>query len=246
VVGTEQILHFRQLFKTLELTHPEIAKKEFHLPYELVNLKSGKMSSREGRIVTFDELKAEVLEHALEETKKHTRSPEVEKIARMITLGGITYDMLKQSPEKTITFDWEQALSFEGNAAPYLQYTHARACSLLEKAAETPASDMHIRGEALREVFDSHHLKEEKEIQLLKKIAQFPETIQGAAGALRPHYLATYAHELASLFNDFYQALPVLKAPPHEREARLALARAVQLTLKNALAILGIEAPESM
>ncbi|MBL7160546.1 MAG: arginine--tRNA ligase [Candidatus Aenigmarchaeota archaeon] len=229
VVGTEQILHFRQLFKSLELTNPVVAKKENHLPYELVNLKSGKISSREGRVITYDSMKKEILAHAIKETKKHSPNAPA-KTAESVALGGIKYDMIKQSPEKTIMFDWEQALSFEGNAAPYLQYTHARACSILRKAKPGKC--------------DARHLKEEKELLLMRKLLTFPGTVQAAARDLRPHYIANYAYQLASLFNDFYQAIPVIGSP--QEKARLALVQAVQLTLGNSLKILGITAPEKM
>ena len=247
VVGTEQNLHFRQLFKSLETISPKIAKKEFHLSYELVTLAEGKMSSREGRLITYDELRGEVLEHALEETKKHSHlkeqsqsasvisqiNKELEATAELVALGAIKYDMLKQSPEKTILFDWKQALRFDGNAAPYLQYTHARAHSILAKAESFGK-------------WDSRFLGDPKETAMLRKLLEFPETVHSAARDYRPHYLATYAFELATLFNDFYQNLLVLKAPSGEREARLALVNAVQLTLNRALTLLGIEAPEKM
>lgn len=235
VVGTEQILYFRQLFKSLEITNPAIAKKELHLPYELVTLKSGKMSSREGAVITYDALKKKVLEHAVKETKKHSPHTNLQETAEMITLGGIKYDMLKQSREKTILFDWKQALSFEGNAAPYLQYTHARATSILEKGKIKKIGS-----------FDAQFLKEEKELSLLKKLLEFPETVAAAARDFRPHYLATYLHTLATTFNEFYQAIPVLKSPSGERKARLALVKATQLVLGRALTLLGIGAPDKM
>jgi len=232
VVGTEQILHFRQLFKGLERTNPKIAKKEMHLPYELVNLKSGKMSSREGNIITYDELKEEVFSHALKATKKHSDTKDPKKIAEMITLGGIKYDILKQSPEKVIVFDWEQALSFDGNAAPYLQYTHARACSILKKARSSGG--------------DAKHLTDRRELELMKHLLVFPEAVESAARDYRPHYLCNYVFELATFFNDFYQNIPVLKAESGVREARLALVKASKGVLGIGLNLLGIEAPERM
>lgn len=236
VVGTEQLLHFQQLFKTLELTVPGLAKKELHVPYELVNLKEGKMSSREGRIITYDELKREVLAHAVKETEQHApHAPSVEKIARMIAQGGIVYDMVKHSPEKVIVFDWEQALRFEGNAAPYLQYTHARASSIIAKAGGVPAQ------------YKAGNLDLTREIALLRKVMDFPETVQVAARDRRPHYIANYAFGLATIFNDFYQNVTVLKAEEEEvKKARLALVQAVRITLGNALRLIGVEAPEQM
>jgi len=238
VVGTEQNLHFKQLFKSLERVNPKIAKKEFHLSYELVNLKSGKMASREGTVITYDELKKEVLSHAASETKKHARAEGsvggMKKLNEMIATGAIKYDMVKQSPEKVIVFDWKQALSFDGNAAPYLQYTHARCSSIFEKGGiKKPGK------------FEARHLNGKKEILLMKKLLLFPEAVQAAARDMRPHYIANYVFELATLFNDFYQNVPVLKSGK-EREARLALVKASQQAIHNSLQLLGIEAPDRM
>lgn len=233
IVGTEQILHFKQLFKSLELINPKVAKKEKHLAYALVTLKEGKMSSREGRVVTYDKLRKEVLKHALKETKKHApHSKNPEKTAEAVGLGAVTYDMLKVSPEKTITFDWDQALSLQGNTAPYLQYTHARACSILAKESRVKTDATHLAGGA--------------ELQVLKKLASWGNQVEAAAREYRPHYVATYAHELATVFNDFYQNVPVLKAAAGVKEARLALVQATQLVLQQALTLLGVPAPEKM
>jgi arginyl-tRNA synthetase len=234
VVAAEQKLYFRQLFKTLEIVNPRVAGKEFHLSYELVNLRSGKMSSRLGQVITYDELKSEVLRHAISVTRKHSpRAPE--KTPEVVAMGAIKYDMLKQSPEKTITFDWKQALSFEGNAAPYIQYTHARTCSIFAKAGIKKTGK-----------FDAGLLDGKRESGVLKKLFEFPAAVESAARDYRPHYIANYVFELASLFNDFYQNVPVLKSSPDKRMARIALVKACQQVIKNSLFLLGIEAPEKM
>lgn len=235
VVGTEQMLHFRQLFKGLEFISPSIAKKEYHLPYELVNLPTGKMSSRQGTVVTYDELKEEMFEHALEETKKHAEAADVEQIASVIARGAIKYDMIKQSPEKVITFDWAQALSFEGNAAPYLQYTIVRAAGILEKGGIKKIGS-----------FDAGELGGKEEITVLKKLLSFSESLSHAARDYRPHYIANYAHELATAFNDFYQNVSVLQAEEGKKDARLALVLATELVLRRALWLMGIEVPQRM
>jgi len=142
--------------------------------------------------------------------------------------------MINQSPEKVIIFDWDRILSFEGDTAPYIQYSHARACSILRKGKKSPGK------------FDAKLLGKKEEKNLIKQLMEFPETVSNAARDYRPHYVANYAHKLATLFNDFYQSLPVLKADPKTRSARLALVKAVQITLKNSLGLLGIEAPERM
>ncbi len=237
VVGSEQDLHFRQLFKSLEIMKSPVAKKEYHLSYGLVNLESGKMKSREGRVILYEDLKEKMMETALSVTKKKnpglTKS-ELAETARIVALGALKYDMVKVSPEKTIVFDWERALSFEGNNAPYLQYTHARCCSIQRKAGKKAWK------------YDASVLREEKEIALLKKVSEFPELVEKAGREMRPHYVATYTYELCDAFNEFYQAVPVLKASEKEMKARLALVGAVRITLRNTLNLLGIEAPEKM
>ena len=238
VVGTEQNMYFRQLFKALEIVNPDIAKKEKHIPYELVNLKEGKMASRLGNVITYDELKAQVLKKARHVTREKNRelsAEQVEKIAEATSMGSIKYDMIKTGPEKTITFDWDLAVSFEGNTAPYMQYTHARACSILKKSGAKDFAK-----------FDAKFLSGEKEMRVLKKLAEFPEAIGNAARDYRPHYIANYVFELATLFNEFYQSVPVLKGGSAEKEARLALVAATRIVLGNCLWLLGIEAPEEM
>ncbi len=238
ITGAEQNMYFQQLIKSLEIVNPDLAKKMKHISYELVNLEEGKMASRLGNVITYDELKDEMLKNAKKITKgknKDLNEKSVEKISEMVTMGSIKYDMIKVSPEKIITFDWDAALSFEGNTAPYIQYTHARACSILEKA-----------GLKTIEKFDTNFLKTEKEINILKKLIEFPSAIEAAARDYRPHYIANYVFELATVFNEFYQSVPVLKSEKGEREARLALVSAVKNVLKNGLNLLGIEAPEEM
>ena len=238
VVGSEQELHFRQLFRSLEITNPTVAKKEYHLSYGLVNLPSGKMKSREGQVILYEDLKEKLIKLALKLTKKKNpklSKKDLEKTARIVALGALKYDMIKVSPEKTIIFDWDRALSFEGNNAPYLQYTHARCCSIVRK------SGIRAIGK-----FNASLLKEEKEIAVIRKISEFPEIVAKSARELRPHVVASYTYELCDMFNEFYQFVPVLKADRETRAARMALVRAVQITLRNALNLLGIEAPERM
>ena len=238
VVGSEQDLHFMQLIKSLEATNPKVAKKEYHLSYGLVNLESGKMKSREGQVILYEDLKEKVMQEARKVTSMKNQKlskKELDSISRSVAMGALKYDMVKISPEKTIVFDWDRALSFEGNNAPYLQYTHARCCSIFRKAG---IKDVRT--------YDTSLLKEDKEIALLRKLSEFPELVQKAAREMRPHYVATYAYELCDAFNEFYQFVPVLKAGEKTRQARLAVVLAVRQTLANALHLLGIDAPEKM
>ncbi len=235
VVGAEQNLHFRQLFKSLERVNPAVAKKEYHLSYGLVILESGKMKSREGKVILYEELKDKLLKMGKDVTRDKNPKlgkKELEKTAKLVSLGALKYDMIKISPEKTITFDWNRALSFDGDTAPYIQYTHARACSILRKA----------RKKGTPKTLQLH----DKEKELLKELAGFPGVVRNSARDLRPHYVANYCYKLAKLFNEFYHELPVLKAEPAEREFRLALTDAVRTVLKSSLGLLGIVAPERM
>ena len=237
VVGSEQNLYFRQLFKMLEVMGWEHYEKEFHMSYGLVNLESGKMKSREGKVILYEELKDKLLKLAIKETgKRNPKLPkgEIERTAYTIAMGALKYTMISQSPEKVIVFEWDKVLSFDGDTAPYIQYSHARACSILRKAKKSPLK------------FDAKLLVKEEEKTLISHLMDFPETVSRAARDYRPHYVANYAYRLATLFNDFYQSLPVLKADPKTKQARLALVMAVQVTLKNSLGLLGIEAPERM
>ena len=236
VVGSEQNLYFMQLFKILEIMKWKHFNKEFHLSYGLVNLGSGKMKSREGKVILYDEVKDKIIKLALKETKK--RNPkaskkEIEKIANIVGMGALKYTMISQSPEKVIIFDWDNILNFDGDTAPYIQYSHARACSILRKAKKSHAK------------LDAFLLNKEEKA-LISHLMGFPVTVSNAARDYRPHYVANYAHKLATLFNDFYQSVPVLKADPKTMSARLSLVKASQITLKNALGLLGIEAPEKM
>jgi arginyl-tRNA synthetase len=237
VVGSEQKLYFKQLFKTFEIMKSPLANKSYHLCYELVNLPTGKMASREGVVILYEDVLNELFKHAKEETNK--RNPKMDKktlegVSKDIALASLKYDMIKMSPTKTIIFDWKSALDFEGNAAPYLQYTFARASSILRKAGEFPKK------------FNMSLLKEPHEKHLLQMIAGFPGVVGKAGEDFRPHYIANFCYELSTKFNEFYQFLPVLKAKGEMRSARLALVKAVSIVLRNALNLLGIEALERM
>ncbi|HNX17469.1 MAG TPA: arginine--tRNA ligase [Methanoregula sp.] len=231
VLGADHKLIGAQLQCTLKLLGqkpPEIVHFEF------VSLPEGSMSTRAGKFVSADDLMAEVTKRALEEVT--TRRPELDEatrknIADSVALAGIRYDIVKISPEKSTVFDWKEALDFERQSGPYIQYAHARACSILEKAG------------AFTECYD---LETEQEIILAKKIAKFPGVIEKVVAELRPHLLATYAHELADTFNTFYHYEPVLKSEGKVRDRRLTLVKAVQNTLKETLETLGIDAIRTM
>jgi arginyl-tRNA synthetase len=243
VVDVRQSLYFQQIFKILELWGFEQARQAFHLGYEMVILPEGVISSRKGNVPVYDDVRDAVLARAREtiEEKNPDLSPErKDQVAWEVALGSLKYAMLARDNNKVVLFDLEEALSFDGHSAPYIQYAHARACRILEHAGETEKSLLsRLKG------LDFGTLQPE-ELGLLQGIASLPEEIQRAAAEFRPLLIASYVYDLAKRFNDFYHACPVLTSPEPTRTARLALTAATQRTLANGLALLGIAAPAEM
>ena len=231
VLGADHKLIGAQLQCTMKLLGEKVPEIVF---FEFVSLPEGSMSTRAGKFVSADDLITEIRKRAFDEVT--VRRPELDEetrrsIARSVGLAAIRYDIVKISPEKSTVFDWKDALDFERQSGPYIQYAHARACSILEKAGPFP------------ECFE---LETEQEIVLAKKIARFPRVIESVVAELHPHILAIYARELADTFNTFYHFEPVLKSEGKTRDRRLALVKAVQNTLKESLETLGIDAIHSM
>ena len=227
----------RTALRLLGIREPEV------VIFEFVSLPTGSMSTRKGKFISADELLDEVEKQAYEEVK--LRRPEeseafLKEVAAQVAAGAVRYDVVKVSPDKATTFDWKQALDFEKLSAPFIQYSHARACSILRKGEEGqdgPGSSAQVQADLLTG---------ENEIALIKKIAEFDLVIDRAARELKPHQLATYARELAESFNHFYRYSPVLDAEPKLRQARMALARAAKNALRTTLETLGIDALETM
>jgi arginyl-tRNA synthetase len=231
VLGADHKLIGAQLQCTMKVLGEKVPEIVF---FEFVSLPEGSMSTRAGKFVSADDLITEVRKRAFDEvTVRRPELPEDErrKIAAAVGLAAIRYDIVKVSPEKNTIFDWKEALDFERQSGPYIQYAHARACSILEKAGE------------FAECYD---LETEQEIILAKQIAKFPRVIEKVVTELRPHILATYARELADTFNTFYHFEPVLKSEGKIRDRRLTLVKAVQNTIKESLETLGIDAIRSM
>ena len=239
VVDVRQTLHIQQFRKILALMGYPWANKIHHLAYEIVNLPGNvTMSSREGTVVLLDDLIREATRRALDVVRE--KNPELEptrmhEIAEAVALGAIKYPMLSRENTKMVTFDWESALDFNGQSAPYIQYAHVRANSILRKVGGLPDGEP-----------DYGKLTHASEVNLVERISRLPEEIQRAAKELKPNLLANYAYELAKSFNDFYNQCPVLGAEPDVRAARLALVASARLCLGNTLRLLGIRAPEVM
>ncbi|HTX44011.1 MAG TPA: arginine--tRNA ligase, partial [Methanocella sp.] len=235
VLGEDQKLAMQRLEATLKiLGEKKVPRIVF---YSFVSLPEGRMSTRKGVVVNLDDLLDEAVARAYVEVDKRREDlseDKKRKIADLVGIGAVRFDIVRVAPEKSITFKWEQALDFEKQGAPFIQYAHARACSIIERAAAGPGK------------YDAAALKEKEEAALIKKMAQLPYVVGIAAGELKPHLIASYARELAEAFNQFYRYVPVLNAEPGFREARLALVDASRITLANALDLLGIAAPEEM
>ncbi len=231
VLGADHKLIGAQLQCTMKVLGEKVPEIVF---FEFVSLPEGSMSTRAGKFISADDLITEVRKRAFDEvTVRRPELPEDErrKIAASVGLAAIRYDIVKVSPEKSTVFDWKEALDFERQSGPYIQYAHARACSILEKGGD------------FTECFD---LETEQEITLAKQIARFPGIIERVVAELRPNLLAIYARELADTFNSFYHFEQVLKSEGKVRDRRLTLVKAVQNTLKEALETLGIDAIRSM
>ena len=237
VVDVRQSLYFQQIFKVMELWGFEQAEKCYHLSYETVMLPTGAMSSRSGNVVLYEDIAARVLQRAREiiDEKNPSLPDEVkDRIARDVGLGSMKYGMLMRDNNRVLVFDIEEALSFEGHAAPYIQYAHARACRILEKVDQIPTEGLTFADLT------------PEEINLIQQVAIFPSEVERAAAEYKPLVIANYVYELAKRFNDFYRACPVLQAEEPQRSARLALVAAARQTLANGLGLLGIAAPETM
>ncbi|MGQ9507453.1 MAG: arginine--tRNA ligase [Candidatus Bathycorpusculaceae bacterium] len=239
VIGMEQTLAQLQLKIALHaLGYDKKADNLVHFAYNLVTLPGYKMSSRRGRYITFDEVMDEAVERAYKEVSK--RSPQLSedekrKIAEFVGIGAVRYALVEVDPSKPVVFTWDRVLNFEKNSAPYIQYTHARACSILRKAERKPKNPAY------------ELLKERIENQTVLELANFPEVIAEATDFLKPNMIADFANALSDKFNTFYNALPVIKAKPKElSDARLALVDVVRIVLRNGLNLLGIVAPEKM
>ena len=241
LVDVRQSLHFTQVFKILEISGYEPAKKCGHISYELVTLPGNVvMSSREGTVVLLEDLLREATSRARQEALKKNPSlneEQLDKVAKAVGLGALKYPILARENTRLVTFDWQSALDFNGQAAPYIQYAHVRCNSILRKAG-VELADLQTSG------FD--YTLEHAEVQLIDLISRFPSEVQRAATDYKPLVIATNAYEIAKAFASFYDACPVVQASPSVRAARLRLVAATQIVLANALALLGITAPEMM
>lgn len=258
VVASEQTLYFSQLWNALE----EMRKKGFfkhakinqpgileHVRFGMVSLPTGKISTREGRIVYLDELLEEAQKRAediIREKNPDMAEERRTEVARQVGIGAVIYADLSQDRIKDIVFDWSKMLAFDGASAPYLQYAAVRCAGILDKAKPEDRKRLkELKDDGIPRAVEE--IKEAESIELLMYLGRFPRAIAEAAERYAPHVLASYLYDLAAALSRFYTEVPVLKAETDAaRLARLALVRATGRVLRRGLALLGIETPEEM
>jgi len=244
VVSNEQTLHFQQLFASLELLGWNNHIEFQHVKFGMVLGEDGKkFSTRRGELVPLEKIIKKSIEMArkvVEGKNPSLSNKEKKRIARVVGIGAIKYNDLSQNRLTDITFDWDKMLSFDGNSAPYLQYTYARVSSLSENFYKL------YRLERFNpfDKPDFSLLKEKEEKDIARELIKFPEVVERAAEENFPHLIALYLYELASLYNNFYNSFPVLKSEKRLAKARVYLSKAVSIVIKNGLGLLGIDVLE--
>ena len=244
VVGNEQNYHFQVLSILLDRLGFKWGKELVHFSYGMVELPNGKMKSREGTVVDADELIASMIENAkqLSEDKVNKlegiSEEEKNEIARIVGMGALKYFILKVDARKNMLFNPEESIDFNGNTGPFIQYTHARIRSILRKAQES---------QSIPNQPNTPITLNNKEIDLIQKLSEFPAAVEQAGKDYSPSGIANYCYELTKQFNQFYHDYSILGADTEEQKAvRLMLAKNVAKTIKNGMALLGIEVPERM
>lgn len=235
VVGSEQDLQFKQLFKIIELLEFDNLKNLYHLSYGMIRLPGGKIKSREGLAegTAADDLINQLENLAREEIKSRfseLTQKEIDKRASSIALSALKFYILQVNPKTTMVFDSKQSISFIGKTGPYLQYTHARINSLLEKAQSKPTSKV-----------DFTSLNTQEEFNLIKQLSIFPDAVGQSVEKYDPSHLANYLYDLAKQFSLFYESSPILKAEAKTKKARLLLVNDTRIVLSTGLELLGID-----
>ena len=242
VVGNEQNYHFQVLKLVLKKLGYDWSDNIYHLSYGMVELPEGKMKSREGTVVDADDLIADMVETARDMSNELGKldgctKEEADAICTMVGLGALKYFILKVDPKKTMLFDPRESIDFNGNTGPFIQYTHARICSVLRKADEQGIDyKSHANTELLAE-----------EAELIKALCDFPAVIASAGESFSPSVIAAYAYDLAKTFNGYYHDHSIMREENEQkRRMRLMLAAEVARTLRKAMKLLGIDVPERM
>ena len=235
VTGLEQKLHFAQWFKVIELMGYDWYKDLVHVPYGLVSLKGGKLSTRKGHIIFAEEiLKESIQKTASIIEEKNPNIPDKEIVAKQVGIGAIIFNDLYNQRIKDVIFDWDKILNFDGETGPYVQYTYARAASVIRKIGNVP------------DIIDYNLLTDEPSVALLKEIERFPTVVKDAAEKLEPSVVARYAVAVAQAFNKFYHDCQINVDDETLKYTRANLVIITKEILKEALDLLGIQCPEQM
>ncbi|WP_352399808.1 arginine--tRNA ligase [Anaerotignum sp.] len=236
LTALDQNLHFAQWFEVIHKMGYDWYKDLIHVPFGLVSLDSGKLSTRHGNVVLMEDL----LSQAIGETKKiiEEKNPGLEnkeEVSKQVGIGAVIFNDLYNGRIKDVVFSWERMLNFDGETGPYVQYTHARACSILKRA-----------GEISFENIEYSKLSDDASLDICKLLEAYPDKIRDAANKLEPSVVTRHLVAIAQAFNKFYHDNPILNSEEEVRQARLAIVVAVKTVMKQGLNLLGIDAPEQM
>lgn len=237
VTGLEQQLHFKQVFKVIELLGFDWYQGLHHIPYGLVSLKEGKMSTRKGQVIFAEDILNEAIQRIREIIdEKNPDLEDKEEVARMVGVGAIIFNDLYNQRIKDVIFSWDKILNFDGETGPYVQYTHARATSVLKKAGVTE-----VTGD-----IDYSVLTDEASMALLKELSRFPQVVVDASEKFEPFVISRYSVAVAQAFNKFYHDCQINVDDERVKMARLKLVILTKKVIKDSLELLGIGAPEQM
>lgn len=244
-VGNEQEYHFRVLFLILNKLGYEWAKRCYHLSYGMVDLPSGKMKSREGTVVDADDLIAEMIEKAEQQTRELGKiedldSEEAQQLYEMVGLGALKFFLLKVDPKKRMLFDPNESIQLQGFTGPFIQYTHARIRALMRKADET---GIKVEPDSLR----AEVSLQPAEREVIRVLSNYENKVKEAAREYSPAIIANYVYELAKEYNQFYQSIPIFNETDRDKlNVRMAMSEATARVIRNGLGLLGIRVPERM
>ncbi len=242
VVASQQNLHFQQWFKVVELLGYEWAKDCVHVPFGMVSLEDGTMSTRHGRVVFLEDVLNKAVEQTREIVKeKGVNTENLEETAKAVGIGAVIFQELSNNRIKDYVFSWDRVLNFEGETGPYVQYTHARACSVLRNAGEELVSKA-----CKFEDIDFSYLAGDASYALAKLMYELPDVIADAADKYEPSVVTRHLIDIAQGFNRFYHEEHILVDNEAEKLAKVALVKAAKNVIANGLALLGMQAPEKM